>query len=45
VSDAVPVATGEQKPLHEMYGFAKGLYASEGIDPVDFIRKLRDEWD
>lgn len=33
------------RPLHEMYGFAAGLYASQGIDPVDFIRQLRDEWD
>lgn len=33
------------RPLHEMYGFAAGLYASQGLDPVEFIRQLRDEWD
>jgi len=33
------------RPLHEMYGFAEGLYASHGLDPVEFIRQLRDEWD
>jgi hypothetical protein len=35
----------EPRPLHEMYGFAAGLYESQGLDPVDFIRQLRDEWD
>ena len=35
----------EARPLHEMYGFAKGLYASHGQDPTEFIRQLRDEWD
>lgn len=35
----------EPRPLHEMYGFAAGLYASQGLDPVEFIRRLRDEWD
>ena len=37
--------TDELRPLHEMYGFAKGLYASEGLDPAEYIRALRDEWD
>jgi GTP-binding protein EngB required for normal cell division len=27
------------------YGFAKGFYAAQGIDPVEYIRQLRDEWD
>ena len=35
----------EPRPLHEMRGFVAGFYASEGLDPVDFIRQLRDEWD
>ncbi len=39
------VAAPEPRPLHEMYGFAAGLYASQGLDPVAFIRQLRDEWD
>ena len=35
----------EPRPLSELYGCAKGLYASQGLDPVEFIRQLRDEWD
>ena len=35
----------QPRPLHQMRGFAQGLYASQGIDPVDFVRQLRDEWD
>ena len=35
----------EPRPLHEMYGFAAGHYASHGMDPVDAIRQMRDEWD
>ncbi len=37
--------TKEPRPLHEMFGFAKGLYASQGLEPTDFIRQLRDEWE
>jgi hypothetical protein len=38
-------APAKPRPLHQMRGFAEGLYASQGIDPVEFIRQLRDEWD
>lgn len=33
------------RPLHEMRGFAAEQYARHGLDPVEFIRQLRDEWD
>ena len=26
------------------FGFAKGTYAKHGLDPVEYIRQLRDEW-
>ena len=31
------------RPLYKMRGFAQGLYAGEGVDPVDFVRQMRDE--
>jgi hypothetical protein len=33
------------RPLSEFFGCAKDLYASQGVDPADYIRKLRDEWE
>ena len=35
----------EVPPLVDMYGFAHGLYASQGVDPAEYIRNLRDEWE
>ncbi len=35
----------QPKPLSELYGCHAGLYAAQGVDPADFIRQLRDEWD
>ena len=26
------------------FGFAKGFYASQGLDPAEYIRQLREEW-
>ena len=26
------------------YGFAKGMYAEQGLAPTQYIRSLRDEW-
>lgn len=34
---------GEPRPLHELMGCAKGLYATPE-EAVAFIRQLRDEW-
>ncbi len=34
----------EPRPLHELRGSAKGLYATPE-EAVAFIRQLRDEWD
>lgn len=44
-ADADETQAPAPRPLHAMYGFAAGLYASQGLDPVELIRQLRDERD
>jgi AbrB family looped-hinge helix DNA binding protein len=31
------------KPSERLRGLARGMY--EGLDAVDYVRKMRDEWD
>jgi hypothetical protein len=45
VEQAAVSATTRQLSLTDLYGAHKGLYASQGLDPVDFVRSLRDEWE
>ena len=31
----------EARPLRQLYGFSKGLYFDQGVDTIEYIRKMR----
>jgi hypothetical protein len=43
--DIAQTTVREPQSIHEAFGIAKGLHASQGLDPTQSIRELRDEWD
>jgi len=41
--DALPADAGSTRPFDHYFGKGDGTYS--GLDPIDDIRKLRDEWE
>jgi AbrB family looped-hinge helix DNA binding protein len=42
-NDALILRVRSAKPSERLRGIARGMY--EGLDAVEYVRRLRDEWD